>query len=247
MKLWVNIAFHYDTNRLQYLERVLESVKNIKTEKTHIVVNSNTHFPCTQNLEIVDDLYDPYLLTWAHKLYMPKFLESDFTHFVYLEDDMEITDKTFQYWVKTRELFKSNDFNFIPGIHRVEYDTNGTAYSLDALDRIQKESRPRLSIKNKEFISITEPYQGMFIMDRELVEEHISSRFFNEVVMHNNYGIRESANLGNIYVNIPAGWQHRSLIPLTDFSDCWVHHNANNYIVNPNSRHSRIPTESLFY
>jgi hypothetical protein len=239
MKLFVNVAIYYVQERLNGFYKTINALSEIKNVK--IIINSNINFDV--NLPIhVSNLADPYHLTWEHKKYMQEFLDSDYTHYAYLEGNVEVTKKTFNYWNKTRQLFKRNNLNFIPAIHRVQV-VDGQTYSLDCTHHVRNVSG--IEVEGQKFVSLAEPYQGMFIMDREMVEEHMQSDYFNLGQKH-TYGIRESANLGNMYVNIPSGYQHRAMIPLNNFSDCLVSHYGTNYHRNPNSPHAKIKIEELF-
>jgi len=245
MKLYVNICFHYVEERLQYLDKVINSIQKIPTKETLIIVNSNERFECEGVVYVAHGLKDPYHLTWEHKKYMVEFLKTDYTHYVYLEDDMEITKQTMDYWIETRQLFKENNANFLPAIHRIEYDNDGVPYSLDCTKKINFINLQKVMIGDQAFASLPEPYQGMFIMDRELVQEHMNTQSYY-IGQNRGYGIRESANLGNMYENVPDGFSHRALVPLEKFERCWVHHNSNNYQANLNTPHAKIKVEELF-
>jgi hypothetical protein len=241
MKLWVNVCFYYVPEKLENFKRIIKSLQSITTEKTKIIVNSNVNFNESLRIDVAL-LNDPYHLTWEHKKYMPAFLDSDYTHYVYMEGNVEVTEKNLVYWEQTRNLFLRNNLNFVPGLHRTENDAEGNIYSLDCTRH--PINRPVVSVEGKKFISIGEPYHGMFIMDRNLVQEHINSEYFY-LGQKGWYGIRESANLGNTYINVPQGFEHKVLIPIDNFSDCWIPHLTNNYVTNPNSPHSKIKIETL--
>jgi hypothetical protein len=241
MKLWVNVCFHYVPERLPKFYNLIENINKFKTEKTKLIINCNISFD--NNLPIqVSVLDDPFHLTWEHKKSMLNFLESDFTHFVYLEGNLELTQKNLNYWCKTKQLFKQNNLNFIPAIHRVQV-FNEKTYSLDSTHRVNKKFA--IEIGNQKFISLSEPYQGMFIMDREMVEEHINSDYFN-LGQKGWFGIRESANLGNMYINVPSGFSHRALVPLNNFDECCAVHNGTDYHNDLNSPHAKILITELF-
>jgi hypothetical protein len=240
MKLWVSLCFYYAESRLQNFKRTINNLSNIPNIK--ITVDSNVNFD--SNLDIrVTELADPYHYTWEHKKYMPEFLASDYTHFAYLEGNIDVTKKTFDYWIKTRELFLENNRNFIPAVHRIQKDKEGNIYSLDCTHK-QAHSR-KVILKDQEFVFLSEPYQGMFIMDKQLVEEHINSGYYSLGHKH-TYGIRESANLGNIYVNVPPNLPHRAALPLNITDDCMIEHFGTNYLNDPNSPHAKIKIENLF-
>jgi hypothetical protein len=227
--------------RLKFLDEVIDSVNEIPTDETIIIVNNNEIFECEAVVNVAHGLNDPYHLTWEHKKYMQEFLKTDYTHYAYLEDDMKLTTTTMEYWLQTKKLFKEKNLNFIPSIHRIEYKDD-VAVSLDAT------KKPGVCdviiLEGEKYVFLPEPYQGMFIMDREGVIEHLNSQYSN-IGQYHNYGIRESANLGNMYVNIPQGYSHRAVVPVNNFEQCWVHHVANNYADNLNTPHAKIPAKDL--
>ena len=240
MKLWVNVCFYYVKERLEQFREVIKTLSEIPNLK--LIINSNVNFD--SNLPIhVAELNDPYHHTWEHKKFMSEFLESDYTHYAYLEGNIRIERKTFDYWVRTRELFQRNNLNFIPAVHRVQKDNEGQVYSLDCTH--YQRHRPTITVEEQKFISLSEPYQGMFIMDKELVKEHIESDYY-PFGQKGSWGIRESANLGNMFVNIPVGFGHRCMLPLNNFSDTWVTHFGTDYHGDENSPHAKIKIEDLF-
>lgn len=240
MKLWVSLCFYYVENRLENFKKTISNLSSIPNIK--ITVDSNVNFD--SNLDIrVTQLADPYHYTWEHKKYMPEFLKSDYTHFAYIEGNLKVTQKTFDYWIKTRQLFKDNNLNLIPAVHRIQKDKNGQIYSLDSIHK--QNNRLTLKIENQTFVFLSEPYQGMFIMDKEMVEEHIKSDFYS-LGLKRSYGIRESANLGNTYVNVLNVMPHRVVVPLNIPEECMVEHFGTDYLNDPNSPHAKIKIEELF-
>jgi len=240
MKLWVNVCFYYVEERLEQFRKVIKTLSDIPNIK--LIINSNVNFDSTLPIQVTE-LGDPYWHTWEHKKYMPEFLESDYTHFVYLEGNIQVEKKTFLYWNQTRSLFLKNNLNFIPAVHRVQRDTEGQVYSLDCT-HLQRH-RPTITVEEQKFISLSEPYQGMFIMDKELVKEHIESDYY-KFGQKGSWGIRESANLGNMFVNIPPGYGHRYMLPLNNFSNTWVTHFGTDYHGDKNSPHAKIKIQDLF-
>jgi hypothetical protein len=238
MKLWVNVCFYYVEKRV---ERFYKLIENLKSVDAKFIVNSNVNFDNNLPIDIAN-LSDPYHLTWEHKKYMQSFLDSEYTHFAYLEGNIEITKKNLDYWKSTKQLFEKNNSNFIPGLHRVQIVDN-QVYTLDCTRQVSK--IPSLELEGKKFISLPEPYQGMFIMDKQMVREHIQSDYFN-MSQKGWWGIRESANLGNTFVNVPGGFGHRILVPLDNFEDCLIPHFGTDYHNDPTSPHAKIKIENLF-
>ena len=241
MKLWVNVCFHYVENRLDGFRNLIKNLKQLKTTETKIIINTNTIFDWDMPVDVAL-LKDPFHLTWQHKKYMPSFMESDFTHFMYIEGNMEFTQKNLNHWCKNKALFERNGLNFIPALHRVQIAENDT-YSLDPT---RKATNCRLvSVEGKNFVSMNEPYQGMFLMNKQDVAEHMNSDYYN-LGQKGYWGIRESANLGNMFVNVPQGYAHRMLLSLDEFSDSWIPHFGTDYHNDPNSPHAKIPANELF-
>ena len=264
MKLYTVIAFHYVEERLKYLETTLAWLIDMDTEYNKIVIQTNDVNDeqyaklkkiidyRIKNLEIeiepIRNLKDPFMLTWAHKCRMLEFNESTFTHFAYLEDDMVLTQELVDYWCRTRERFKKRNLNFIPGFLRVEYN-EGRAWSVDVTQQYKISDLTRV-VLDQTYVALPQPYQGCFLMDKELVEEHINSPSFSPETCRKIPGAvndtRERANMGNTYENIPDGFNHRMLIPTDIFTVCWIHHCTNNYCVMPNTKHGKIPAERIF-
>ena len=240
MKLWVNVCFYYVEERVEKFKEIIKTLSEIPDIK--IIINSNVNFDNSLPIE-VSELSDPYHHTWEHKKYMPEFLNSDYTHFAYIEGNLQVTKKHFDYWNKTNHLFKRNNLNWIPALHRVQTDKEGNVYSLDSTHQVR---HPNIvEVEGQKFVSLPEPYQGMFIMDKDMVKEHIDSDYY-KLGQKGWWGIRESANLGNMFLNVPTGFNHRSLLPLNNFSDTWVSHFGTDYHGDTSSPHAKIKIENLF-
>lgn len=253
MKIIVAITFHYREEKLPYLNKVLNSIAGISADSLKVIICTNQQFDVAVNnlsieLDVVERLYHPYFLAWCHKRHMLHFLDSDNTHFIYLEDDIEITQQTVDYWLKNRELFLRNGLEFIPAILRVEYDSRGNAYAVDCVKSVSKISRPNITVEGHEFVSLESPYQAMYIMDRALVKEHTLSRSFRYETANPFQGawlVQDLAAQGNMFENVPPGFEHRYLIPTNNTVECWVHHNTDTYVNIPNSPHGKLPAEFI--
>lgn len=244
--------------RTEFMRATFEEIAKISTEYTKIIVSINIvddhllekftsqfrYIPVDIEFRQVDvsKLYHPYVLCWEHKNYMQEFLDEGFTHFIYYENDILITQQNIDYWVETRELFCRNGLNFIPGMTRIEVDRQGFVYSLDIL---VKESRPIVTVEDQQFVSLVSPYHGMFIMDRDLVQEHMLSPFFKFDPDRTFWGVSEQANVGNYYDNVPEGLTHRSLVPIDRFGRCWVHHLPNKFVNIHNDTFGKLPIMSV--
>lgn len=264
MKLYAVIAFHYVEDRLKYLEQTISWLVDINTVQTKIVIQTNDitekQYATLKTLlgynmkhieveiEPIRNLKDPYMLTWAHKCRMLEFKETAFTHFAYLEDDMVLTQDLVDYWVDVRSRFQKRNLNLIPGFFRVEFK-DGRAYSVDIKHPYRVNDLTRVTL-DRVYVSLPHAYQGCFLMDRELVEEHIKSSSFSPEtcrrIPNTANDTRERANMGNMYENIPEGFAHRMLVPLDIFPECWIHHCADTYVNMPDTEHGKLPAERIF-
>jgi hypothetical protein len=50
-----------------------------------------------------------------------------------------------------------------------------------------------------------------------------------------------------MYLNVPAGFNQRAVIPLNNFESTWIPHFGTDYHNDPSSPHAKILTEELFY
>jgi len=122
----VYIASHYREDREHILGDVLDALAGWQNAILRVTVMSN--LPNYQEtgliakkasqfekngsrltLEVVDGLANPRHLTWAHKKHIPKWIESAAARedlFVYIEDDILITDANFQYYLKALDVLK---------------------------------------------------------------------------------------------------------------------------------------------
>lgn len=94
----------------------------------------------------------------------------------------------------------------------------------------------------------------MFILDKDLALEYISSRSFDReqsMDVRPVWGLCERASMGLCFENPPEGFFHRYVIPvnaktLRTPSWSWVYHIANNYTNNPRVRFAKIQPHHLF-
>jgi len=123
-------------------------------------------------------LRDGHYLAWAHKrLFRLALRQIAFSHLVYLEDDMRMTSRAFDYWMAARVLL--HPAGLIPGFARVEHGPRG-----DVLVD-QKASQPVQGAAafgaplwygdGVTFSWLDYPHQAAYILDRPLAVEHFRS------------------------------------------------------------------------
>jgi hypothetical protein len=245
-KLVIAICCHFNEIRLSYLDHISNDFVNLGSEVLVIIVTNTKNLDELKKLESViagkgyqfrffipDTLGHPLLLTWAHFPIFKDLLEDEsFSHFMYLEDDTLITRQNMSYWVESRELLRP--YGLIPSFLRVEKKINDDRwFSSDCPHPFYIYALPRVQVKeNLGFINLPELYQGMYLMDRELMFEHLNGSTYNP--NSGVWGIQEKAAQGVTFANVPQGFSTRNLVPYkldTAQVDerCLIHHVPNNY------------------
>jgi hypothetical protein len=250
------------------LQKSLESLSIINVDK-QIYILTNTFDSdellsiqslIKENTTIVKSCENghDFLLTWSHFSLMKKNL-NEFTHFLYLEDDIEFSRKNLNYWIDAREKLKYT--GLIPGFFRIEKINDFDVYSTDVIKPMSLYDCGLIDVENSEtFISIVYPYQGMYLFDRELMNEFLESKDFNPDFSQNpstkswnrtNFGIREKSALGLTYISVPAGFNSRIVLPFNFINGvlhdtCFVHHLPNNYATDKNSPFGKVNVNNLF-
>jgi len=113
-ELLIAITFHFVPSRLPYLKRVSNHFQYLsKNTKVFICTNSNDpgdHDLIRKQVALPTEIFvptylgHPYLLTWSHlDIFRRKFLSnSTISHFMYLEDDIEVRVPNIQYWIEAK-------------------------------------------------------------------------------------------------------------------------------------------------
>jgi len=272
-KLSVCITFHYAEERLQYLAIVCDKLVDIAPE-VHLTIVTNTDksdeiqaikgvinvHKFEFNFLIPVGLGHPYLLAWSHlPVFKKQFEDESFTHFLYLEDDIGINLENINYWLNARKLLKP--LGFYPSFFRKELNSaDNNWYSTDVMTKMSLYDCPSIDIdETNSFIGIVYPYQGMYLLDRELLKEHLYGPSSNPDCEHNNTGllrihppqIREKAALCLTYMSVPEGFRSRNLLPFDKNnrqikSYAMIDHLPNNYTNNPNHSIGKIKVTDLF-
>lgn len=190
----------------------------------------------------------PFLLTWCHfDIFRKRFSDASFTHFLYLEDDVLITRRNVAYWMRGREALRSN--NLIPSFVRYEKKVgDGDLYSTDVTKMVELAYCPQVLLnRSYTYVNFTQPYQGMYLLDRDLMREHLADQ---PVPGSGGWHIRETAAQGITFTNVPAGFYSRNLVGY-DMSkneidpDCLVQHLPNNYANDSSSEFGKLRIRDL--
>ena len=267
----VAISAYYVPERLKYLEEVLTSLSTFpkveiiiltntfKEEELKAIQNTCDNALCNKTTEISTsirsyDVRDPYghFLTWKHKpIISSEFIGSDYTHFIYLEDDIEFDFSNFCYFVEYRKSFRN--IGLLPSFLRIEYHNKFCDFvNTDNLTRIDIRKNPHIDTDNYWFVNPTNPYDACFVLDQELAAEYVYTRSFDPdqswSVM--NWGTRERAAMGLCFEHVPSGFFSRYVVAVSK-NTCsaplcaCVRHLPNNY-ANGDTDHIRLLMKKLF-
>lgn len=191
----------------------------------------------------------PYLFTWVHRqVFKDLFLkDARVTHYLYLEDDIFFSAENMAYWLEARQVLKP--FAAIPGFFRYEVDASGASFASDFLRAEHFSALPRIDHAGigYSWVNFRAAYEGMWLMDRELFSEFLSSESFSPD--HGHWRIRERATQGLIFENVPPGCFSRKfagvLVGKGIDPRALVHHVSNKYVRDPSSRFAKILTDEV--
>lgn len=263
-KLVIAVTFHYKETRVKYLEKIASQFHLLSNEvSVHIFTNEADedkklmlvdHVKQGRDLQV--EIHTPTylghakLLTWCHLYTFRMLFNSDpsISHFMYLEDDILITPQNIEYWLKSREELATK--MLIPSFLRYELK-NGSEdlYSTDCTKRVNFFKLPKIrSQNNYYYLNLPEPYQGMYLLDRELMSEHLNGA--SSIPEYTPWGISEKAAAGLTFMNVPRACYSRNFIgydlnnTMID-QNSLIHHLPNNYANNLESPHGKVLIDQL--
>jgi len=263
-KMAICVIFHFNKERLCFLDLISRNFNSLAESVSVCIVTNTSKDSEIEQIDSVlssngvdyfiyseDRLGHPYLLPWSHFVVFRRLFEDKtITHFMYLEDDILINKNNIMYWVYSRELLRP--FNLIPSFLRVEKkDTDGKWYCTDVTKKINIIITPKVIIDNDYcFLNMSNPYQGMYLLDRELMYEHLNGESSSP-----DYGIwliREKSSQGVTFLNVPKGYNSRNLVGYNKRENkidknALIHHTPNNYANNRNinNRFATLSVENL--
>jgi hypothetical protein len=260
--LLVAITFHYDKNRLIYLEKVCAQISSLAFKHKVIVVTNTqdenslneirNRLKSSPSLELIVRVHTghQYFLTWAHHPIFKELLTSDsnFSHYMYLEDDILITPRNINYWLRGRHELQ--DSSFYPSFVRYEINQKNCAkYSTDITKPLRFKKLPHLIISaDYAYFNSPQPYQGMYLMDQQMLNEYYKSPAHSPDF--GNWNIREKATQGLTFLNVPNNFFSRNLIgcSLSKKSvdpDALIEHLPANYANDENNPFGKVLIDKL--
>lgn len=257
-KLLICITFYYVKERLYLLKNISKDFSSLGNYVS-VCIATNTFdsnelaeihtlmkFTNVDQYEIVTPEYlgHPYLLTWIHLgIFRKYFTDHTYSHFLYMEDDIRITIKNVMYWQFSRELLRP--YGLVPGFVRFEYKKhNSDLYATDFVSHVNFYTMPKVNyINNYTFMNLSNAYQACYLMDRELMEEHLLGDSSNPDF--GRWDIRARAAAGLTFFSVPEGFLSRNVVGVQMPSmqideDALIHHTANNYANDEGAPNAKI-------
>jgi len=106
-----------------------------------------------------------------------------------------------------------------------------------------------LKVGETTFVNLRQPYQGMYLIDKELAIEFLFSDASSPDTGMPKWGIRERAAQGLTYWNVPRGAYSRMIVGLDQrmriHSDARIHHLPNNYANDPDTPFAKLPVDEI--
>lgn len=260
-KLAICVTFHFSQNRLAYLtEAGARFHKLARQVSLHVVTNTDRSediaairacFPAIHaEIVVPDHLGHPFLLTWIHRRVLGDIHASDpnVSHFLYLEDDLRITEANILYWLRWEPVLSR--FGLYPSFFRFEQNRRGHRVCTDATRSENISLLPHVRVsEHAAFVNAPNPYQGLYLFDRTRFGEFISSDAASPDF--GTWKIREKATQGLTFFNVPTGCRSRNFVLWDNRhgidGGALIHHLPNNYAENPATRFGTVRVEDVFY
>lgn len=262
-KIAIAVTFFYKRSRLPLLDAISAPFKTLADDarvylitNTHDAAEKETIRAVLQNKDIPFSIHTPkllghpYLLAWCHFSIFRELSVKDesITHYMYLEDDMLITKENIEYWLRGRKELEPH--GFIPSFLRYETrEGDPFRYMTDFVKQVPFAATPKIQIREDYcYINMPTPYQGMYLLDRPLMTEHMRGPSSNPDFQY--WGIRAKATQGLTFVGVPDGFTSRNLAgfntrTFTPDPHCLIHHTANNYVDLPDTPLGKTPSHAL--
>lgn len=267
-RILVCISAHYVPERIPYLDLVLNSIATWSVDYAKVVLVTNdetlmeepaitsqqsrfsekgwelTHHTC-------GGLDHPFNLTWGHKPLIRRWLDTaneETDYFLYLEDDLVISDDNINYLLTTLPILKPH--RLIPGFLRYEI-VNERRFLVDLVEKQFKHRYKSLRVYGITYISPGNPYWAGFVLDKSLAAEYVDSNSFDmeRSASVTDWDVRERAAMGLTWENWPKGFRSRIVVPFAALRPdevCLIWHSAQNYNDNSASSLGKLDYEHSF-
>ena len=270
----MTIPLHFRTSRLVYFAEMIRTLADFPVEALTMMIMTNAVED--RELSVLKSLVAPYNtggksflvrsvpdtpwsydLCWAHRDVVANLFNvqrSEYTHFIYHEDDIRFSFQNFCYFLYGREYLRSS--GLIPSFVRVEFNSEKLAFfSTDQWEQMDLKDRPIIDDEQMAFVPIDSVYNALYVLDHELAFEFVNSKSFDRERSKeiSSWGIPERASLGLCVENIPPGYLSRYVVPVSKTNRCpatcsWTYHLPNTFTNNqsPDNPFGKLPIGGLF-
>lgn len=265
----VHVVSHYKKDREPILETVLDGLLGWQNAVLDVTVTSNVpayrdsgfierkaaefaEIGGVLRLEVKDDLKNPRLLTWAHKAHLPGWAETaspgeDF--FMYIEDDIRVSDENFRYFQKHAKILAPH--GLIPGFIRYETREGEADLLVDIVHPEYWEHDRSRKIGKRLYHANINPYWAGFLLDRDMAREYLASPSFDleksEGVHH--WNVQERAAMGLTYESPPKDLRTRLVVPMEDGRPepgAFVWHCSNTYSQTDHNKSADLTVDDAY-
>ena len=270
VRLLVAIAHHHAPERLPFLLEVARALGDFAVDRLDVVVITNLEdagareairrllrpvLAVPGDVEVIPAgrLEHPFHLPWSHKpLISERFLAGQaWTHFIYLEDDIRFGFAAFRHFLAARPLLAPH--GLVPGFFRVEFSAaKGALHALDQTAPFDAAARPGIDAGGLRFVAAPNPYCAMYVLDRDLAEEHVADPAFDREASRqiSTWEVRERAAMGLCWSRVPNGFSARQVIAVDPVErivmpGCLVGHLAGNYADDPARPFGKVPLAAV--
>lgn len=246
----IHIVSHYRQDRENQLNIIFNAFSGWKDSINRLVLTSNRdHYADSEVfkkwapifkskgdeliLNVVNDLPNPRHLAWEHKKFLKNWIKNASKiddYFMYIEDDLEITNENKNYLIDSFPILKKH--NLLPGF--VRYEKEGS--KLKAIDVWREEYWQRersIKIDGQVWHANINPYCASYVLDHHYASEYIESKSFDlaesEFV---DWGTVERSAMGLTFENPMSKLRSRVVVPITNGTiaeKCLIWHCSNNY------------------
>lgn len=248
----VHVVSHFREDRVPVLATVLDGILGWKHCLTRTIITSNSdryhsdglidryaeYFAQrghTLTLNIASGLANPRMLTWEHKKFLPRWVETaspeeDF--FVYIEDDIALSAANIACFLAHRRRLAKH--GLIPGFVRYERAADGRQLLVDVHAPEYWQHDRSCRIDGLLYHANANPYWAGYILDQAGAREYMASPSFSpdasRAVCH--WNIQERAAMGLTWEHPSSHLRSRVVVPMRDGlpdPDCMVWHASNSY------------------
>ena len=216
MKITKHISFYYNSNRVNYINRIITEC-NSYPFTTDIFIHTNYNFSYELLHEynngkiqiVVHDLsnINPFYLTWKCRDLL-KNHKDDYDIFMYIEDDILVPKEAIIYWLKYNEKLIARNYNL--GFVRIE-TLNGEEYITD-LHKNEYLTKYLENIGDDLFvINDKNPYCAFWIYNKHEFNKFINSDLYN-IQNIKGYLFREASAIG--LHGLETDWYKHTIIPV---------------------------------